>query len=213
MPQRRQAGVEGTAQRVGGEVLVPDLAGEADVLAANGARAQRGADRGLVAVHLRRIDVAVAALERALDRAAAFVVAHPPCAKTERGQGQALDPMTSCMLSSYVFSEKSTIAAKPVSVPMARYAPSGLQASAETGPRPGAITGRMRAVDIGEHHQAVGEAGRDRLVLRVAGDLRAGDAVAAGQFGRRLAHRAAAEERPAARSIPRRSSPASCRCG
>ena len=80
---------------------------------------------------------------------------------------------------------------------MASWLPSGLHASAETGPRPG---GRNRQdagrVDLGQHHQAVGETARHHLLLRMRRDARAGDAVAAGELDRRLAHRATAEERP-----------------
>ena len=80
---------------------------------------------------------------------------------------------------------------------MASWLPSGLHASAETGPRPGGAIGRYaRRVDLRQHHKTVGETARHHLLLRMRRDARAGDAVATGELDRRLAHRAAAEERP-----------------
>ena len=70
-PKLLQTGIKGTLDSVGREVLVPDLGRDVQILARHTGGGDRGADRVLVGVHLRGVDVAIAERKRAFDRGTA----------------------------------------------------------------------------------------------------------------------------------------------
>ena len=88
--QLLQAAVEGAADRVRREVFVPDLGGDMQILARDAGGRDRGADRLLIGVHFRGVDVAIAERERAFDRGAADIALHAEGAESEPGQADAL---------------------------------------------------------------------------------------------------------------------------
>ena len=89
-PQLLQTGIERPADRVGREVLVPDLGGDMQIPARDARCADRRTDRLLVAVHFRGVDMPVAEAERAFDRRPADLALHSKSAEPEPRQADAL---------------------------------------------------------------------------------------------------------------------------
>ncbi|MGY3280007.1 hypothetical protein ACVJ5M_007604 [Bradyrhizobium sp. S3.7.6] len=89
-PELGQAGVEGAADRIGAEILVPDLGRDMQLAARQPGRGERGTDRFFVGVHLGGVDVAIADRQCALDRRAAGIALHAESAKAELGHADAL---------------------------------------------------------------------------------------------------------------------------
>lgn len=88
--QLGQAGVEGAADRIGAEVLVPDFCRDVQFATRQAGGGKGGADRLFVGVHLGGIDVAIADRERALDSGAAGIALHAEGAEAEFGHADAL---------------------------------------------------------------------------------------------------------------------------
>ena len=82
--QLRQRGVEGAARVVGAVCCVAELAGDVDLVAARPGDADGLADATLVLVHLGRVDVPIAGLERqrtasAVSSGGTWYVPKPSC--------------------------------------------------------------------------------------------------------------------------------------
>ena len=89
-PQLLQRCIAGPADRLGRQVLVPDFCRDMKIAARDAGGRDGRADRLLVAVHFRGVDVPVAEPERALHRRAAGIALHAKGAETELGHADAL---------------------------------------------------------------------------------------------------------------------------
>ena len=120
-----QAGLHRPAHGVRAQVVPPDLGGDVDIAALHAGGGQRRAHRVLVAVHLRGVDVAIAARQRPLHRIGAVGPPHLQVPRPSFGIRNPPAVMLSMRALLSPVCEKSTRAANPVSVPNARCAPSG----------------------------------------------------------------------------------------
>ena len=89
-PELLQRRIEGAADRVGRQILVPDFRRDVQILAVNVRGGQCRADRLLVGIHFRGVEVAVTQVKRALDRRAAGIALHTEGAEPEFGQADPL---------------------------------------------------------------------------------------------------------------------------
>ncbi len=89
-PQLLQGSVERAADRIRRQVLVPDLGGDVQVVAGDARGRKRRADRLLIAVHFRGVEMAVTKPQPAFDRRAAGIALHAEGAEPKSGQGDAL---------------------------------------------------------------------------------------------------------------------------
>jgi hypothetical protein len=89
-PELLQRSIEGAADRVRRQILVPDLCGDVQIGAGHFRGRQGRADRLLIGVHFSGVEVAVAQIKRALDRRAAGIALHAEGAEPELGQADAL---------------------------------------------------------------------------------------------------------------------------
>src|SRR3954454_3426686 len=89
-PQLLEAGVERLPDSIRCKVFVPDFCGDMQILARDVGGGNRGADRLLIAIHFRGVDMAIAQRQRALDRGAAGIALHAEGAEPESRQADAL---------------------------------------------------------------------------------------------------------------------------
>ena len=89
-PELVQGCIERPADGIRRQVLVPDLGGDVQILAGNAGGGNRGADRLLIAVHLRGVEMPIAEPQRAFNRGAAGLALHTESAQPEPGQTDAL---------------------------------------------------------------------------------------------------------------------------
>ena len=85
-----ETGLERGIDPVTGQMIVPDLGRDVEVRAADAGCGNGLADRRFVAIHLRRIDVAIAKRQRAFNCSAADIALHLEGAKPEFRQANAL---------------------------------------------------------------------------------------------------------------------------
>ena len=85
-----EAGVERPADRIGGEIFVPDLGGDVQILPRDAGGCDRSSNGFFVAVHFSGVDMAIAERQRAFDRRAAGIALQAKGAEPEPRQADAL---------------------------------------------------------------------------------------------------------------------------